>query len=58
MTNEQVRIIRKRAWHYLTPDVAACAGLTLDQMKQFTAHAYLPTDEQLLHLARRMGLTA
>jgi hypothetical protein len=27
--------IRKRAWHYLTPEISAEASMTLDQLKQF-----------------------
>ena len=49
--------VRDRAWMYLSPEVAACAGMTLDQLKQFIAGTYFPTDAQLQALARRMRLT-
>ena len=51
----QVNAIRKRACHYLSPEVAARAGMTLFQLQQFVAGAFTPTDEQLTSLARRMG---
>lgn len=52
-----VRAIRLRAVHYLSPDVAACAGLTLQQLQQFTAGAHDLTDDQLERLARRMRMS-
>jgi hypothetical protein len=52
MTN----IIRKRAWHYLSPSVAACAGMTLAELQQFVAGSYQPTEDQLTLLAKRMRL--
>ena len=32
-----VKAVRDRALHYLTPDVAASIGLTLQQLQQFAA---------------------
>ena len=48
--------IRKRAWHYLSPEVAACAGLSLAQLQQFVAGTVTLTDDQLRDLATRMGI--
>jgi hypothetical protein len=51
------KIIRRRAWHFLSPEVAAAAGLQLDQLQQFVAGRFHPTDEQVMRLAERMRLT-
>ena len=48
--------VRKRAWHYLSPEVAAWAGMTLDQLKQFVAGTLHPTPDQIHALAIRMQL--
>ena len=48
--------VRDRAWHYISPDVAAAAGMTFQQMQQFIAGTFTPTDTQLRDLARRMYL--
>ena len=39
--------IRKRTWHYLSPEVASCADLSLAELQQFVAHAYRPDETQL-----------
>ena len=49
-----VKSVRDRAHHYLTPDVAAVAGMTLQQFQQFVAGTVTPTEEQLRNLARRV----
>lgn len=51
-----VKKIRKRTWHYISPEVAACAGMTVADQQQFIAHQYTPTPEQLRCLALRMGM--
>ena len=51
-----VKAVRKRAWHYLEPSVAACAGMTLGQMQQFVAGTYHPDENQIHALAVRMQL--
>ena len=40
--------VRKRAWHYLSPEVAAWAGMTLDQLKQFVAGTLLLTPDEIM----------
>jgi hypothetical protein len=52
-----INAVRERAWHYLTPEVAACAGLTLAELQQFVAGAVSLSDQQLECLAHRMGLS-
>jgi hypothetical protein len=51
-----IKRIRDRTWHYLTPDVAASAGPSLDQLKQFCTGAFHPNREQIEQLARRLEL--
>jgi hypothetical protein len=41
---------------YLTPDVAAAAGMSLAQLQQFCAGAFTPAPDQIGQLARRMGV--
>jgi hypothetical protein len=48
--------VRNRAWCYLSPEVASCAGMTLGQMQQFIAGMFHPTAEQVQRLARRMQI--
>ena len=43
--------------HYLNPEVASYAGMTLHDLQQFIAGSYWPTDQQLLQLALRMRMT-
>jgi hypothetical protein len=50
-----VKQVRDRAHHYLSPDVAAAAGLTLQELQQFVAGTQTLSEDQLLSLARRMG---
>jgi hypothetical protein len=51
-----IAAIRKRAWHYLEPSVAGCAGMTLDQLKQFVAGTYHPEPDVFRRLANRMAM--
>jgi hypothetical protein len=50
--------VRRRVEHSLSFEVAACAGMRLDQLQQFVAGAYRPSVDQLFHLARRLSLPA
>ena len=50
------REVRKRAWHYLNPDVAAKAGMTLAQLQQFAAGGYHPDAKTVDTLAAVMRL--
>jgi hypothetical protein len=47
---------RKRAWLFLSPGVAACAGMTLPDLQQFIAGKFFPNPEQLRALAKRMSI--
>ena len=51
-----IKTIRARAAHYLSPDIAASVGLSLAQLQQFLAGTQRPSDEQLSRLAARMGV--
>jgi regulator of sirC expression with transglutaminase-like and TPR domain len=57
MPPADIKKIRDRAALYLSDEVAASAGMSLTDLKQFVAHTYWPTDQQLAQLARRMKLT-
>ena len=52
-----VKAVRDRALHYLTPDVAASIGLTFQQLQQF-ADGGMQTlsEDQLQHLAARIEI--
>jgi len=56
MTHAQIKELRKRCWHYLHPDVAACAGLSLGELQQFVAGAFMPEESSLHALAIRLQL--
>lgn len=51
-----LKAVRDRMAHYLTPDVAAAADMSLQQLQQIFAGAFKPTPEQIEHLARRVGV--
>jgi hypothetical protein len=51
-----VKKIRKRAWHYLSPEVAARADMSLADMLQSIAGTFHPSETQLNQLARCMGM--
>jgi hypothetical protein len=52
-----VKAVRDRALHYLTPDVAASIGLTLQQLQQFAAGGTQTLSEnQLQRLAARIEI--
>lgn len=46
--------VRHRVWQFVSPEVAACAGLTIFQLEQFIAGVFKPTEAQVSALARRM----
>ncbi len=48
--------VRNRARHFLNPDVAAVADMTLAELQQFVGGTYTPSADQLQRLARRMGV--
>ena len=50
-------VLRDRLHHYLNPEVAAVAGLSLDQLRQIIGGTFTPTDKQIEQLARRIHLT-
>jgi hypothetical protein len=56
MTEIQITALRNRTWHYLSYEVAIFAGMTgVNQLQQFVAGTYHPTEEQLIRLANRTG---
>ena len=50
--------VKRRLWHYLNPDVAAYAGLKVQDLQHIISGTYTPTDDELNALATRMHLTA
>lgn len=53
---DYVKEVLKRAHHYLSAEVAASAGMSLQQLQQFCSGTFFPTEDQLKWLARRVGL--
>jgi hypothetical protein len=52
-----VKAVRDRALHYLTPDVAASIGLTLQQLQQFVSGGTQTlSEDQLQRLAARIEI--
>ena len=51
-----VKAVRDRALHYLTPGVAASIGLTLQQLQQFADGGTQLSEEQLQRLAARIEI--
>ena len=56
MDNRQFAIVRERTLHSLSPTTAAVAGLTLENLQQFISGMFFPSDEQLIVLARYLGV--
>jgi len=52
-----VKKIRDRAHHYISPSVADCAGLTFEQLRQFVGGTTIPPLDKLEKLAARIGLS-
>ena len=46
--------VRHRVWQFISPEVAACAGLTIFDLQRFISGTFFPTDDQVQRLARRM----
>jgi hypothetical protein len=42
-----VRQVRDRTWMYLTPNVAAAADMSLQDLQQFCVGAFTPAPEQI-----------
>jgi hypothetical protein len=52
-----IKAVRDRALHYLTPDVAASIGLTLQQLQQFVSGGTQTlSEDQLQRLAARIEI--
>lgn len=56
MSNVNVQRVRDRAWGYLSPEVAASAGMSLQQLQRFIGGSFTPSQQQLELLAKRMGV--
>ena len=56
MDNRQFAIVRERTLHSLSPTTAAVAGLSFEQLVQFTAGTVFPDDVCLVNLARYLGI--
>jgi hypothetical protein len=46
--------VRRKTWQFISPEVVACAGLTIFNLQQFVAGVFHPTQPQVERLARRM----
>jgi hypothetical protein len=51
-----VEIVRKRAWHSLSPDTAAAGDMSVAQLQQFLLNGFTPSQEQIAALARHFGI--
>jgi hypothetical protein len=47
---------KRQVFHYLEPSVGTVASMSLEQLQQFAAGTFHPTDDQITRLARRMRL--
>ena len=56
MTTRDIKVVRDRTRHYLSDEVAACAGLRLADLQAFVAGTFFPSEQALEKLARRMKL--
>jgi hypothetical protein len=54
---ELTSLVRKRLWHSLSPTTAAAAGLTVGELQQIIAHAFVPTDAQVKALAAHLNIS-
>ena len=48
--------IRNRVWHSISPQVANQANLTIQNLQQFIAGTFMPSDLQLQQLANCLGV--
>ena len=56
MSNVNINVLRKLAWHYISPTTADACEMSLHELKQFIANNYTPTERQLQLLTNKMGL--
>ena len=56
--NQTVAAIRRRLEHSISPQTAAQAsdGMTVENIKQFIAYTFMPSDAQLTRLASYLGV--
>ena len=52
----QLENVKRRLYHYLTPETALCAGLRFDELSQVCIGVLIPNQEQLNALSRHMQL--
>ncbi len=57
MNNTDTQRIRNRAWHFLSPQTAVSADMTLSEMQRFISGGFKPSEPQLRALATRMNLS-
>jgi hypothetical protein len=48
--------VRRAARHFLTPEIASAAGLTLQELQSFAAGSHALDQNQLCDLARRIEM--
>jgi hypothetical protein len=58
MQRSLIENVRRRLPHYLGPETSVRTGLTIGEQQQTIAGTYIPTDDELAALAKRMHLTA
>jgi hypothetical protein len=51
-----IESIRDRAYHFISPTVAADADMTFEELRQFVSGTRTPPADKLARLAARMGL--
>jgi hypothetical protein len=54
--NPDIKSIRDRAYHFISPTVAADADMTFEELRQFISGTSTPPADKLDRLVRRMGL--
>jgi hypothetical protein len=57
-TVSQQERARRRAWNYLSDEVARCGGMDLQQMQNWIAHQFDLDDIALRSICRRMSVKA
>jgi hypothetical protein len=56
MTEKEIKLIRQKTFLYLEPNIAAAAGMRLEQMQQFIGRTFAPSELQLRRLATLMRI--
>jgi hypothetical protein len=56
MQPTDVKKLRDRAWHSLSPATSDAAGMTLADLQQFAGGSFHPSPEQLRVLARLFNI--